>query len=400
MRALLATMALVLGTTVPALAQTTTGPIRVGVMNDQSGPYADQTGVGSVVAARMAVEEVGGTVLGRPIEILSGDHMNKPDIGSSIAKRWIEQENVVMLADLPTSSVALAVQEIARAAGRIVLYSGAATADLTGKACAPLSAHWTYDTYAMAAGTGAAVTRAGGDTWFLMAADYAFGVALTRDVSAAVTKNGGKIVGVVKHPLGGSDFSSYLLQAQASGAKVIGLLNAGADTTNFVKQAAEFGLTGKGQVLTGMVIGVVDTHSLGLKTAQGLEFTESFYWDQDDATRAWSKLFMAKHGRMPTSIQAGTYSATRHWLKAVKEAGTTDGPAVMAVMRRTPVEDMMTHGARIREDGRLMRDFYLFQAKRPEESKGEWDLHKLIRTVPAEEAARPLSEGGCPLVKS
>jgi branched-chain amino acid transport system substrate-binding protein len=383
-----------------AIAQTQTGPIRIGVLTDLTGPYSDQTGAGSVIAARMALEDFGPTVLGRPIEIVVGDHQNKPDIGSAIAHRWFDQEGVSMVADVPTSSVALAVQDIARKAGRIVMFSGAASTELTGKSCAPLSFQWTYDTYAMAAGTGAAVTRNGGDTWFLMTLDFAFGAAMESDLRAMVAAQGGKVLGGVKHPFGTPDFSSFLLQAKASGAKVIGLLNAGQDTANAIKQASEFGITSDGQKLAAMVATVVDVQSLGLPVAQGLQFTESFYWDMDEATRTWSRRFFAKKGKMPTMAQAGVYSATMHWLKAVKDSNTLDSAVVATSMRRTPVNDMMTKGASIRSDGRLMRDFYLFEVKKPADSKGPWDLYRLVRTIPAAEAARPLAQSSCPLVKA
>jgi len=393
--AAIASSALVL----PAQAQ----PVRIGVLNDQSGQYSDQTGPGSVVAARMAVEDFGPTVLGRPIEVLAGDHQNKPDVGAAVARQWFDRDGVDVVVDVPTSSVALAVNEVAKASGRVAIFSGAAAAELTGAACGPYSMQWTYDTYALAAGTGAAVTQGGGKTWFLLTADYSFGAAMQRDLTAIVLANGGEIVGSVKHPFGTADFSSYLVQARASGAQVVGLLNAGKDTTNAVKQAAEFGLGAGGgaggQTLAGMVVTVVDIHALGLPTAQGLEFTESFYWDQDDATRAWSRRFFERHRRQATMMQAGAYSATLHYLRAVKEAGTTDAAAVTAAMRRLPVEDMMTHGARIREDGRLMRDFTLFRAKAPAESKGEWDLYTRVSTIPAAQAARPLEGSACPLLK-
>ena len=382
----------------PALAQPAP-PLRIGVLNDQSGQYSEQTGPGSVVAAQMAVEDFGPVVLGRRIEVLAGDHQNKPDVGAAVARGWFDRDGVDAIVDVPTSSVALAVNEVARQSGRVALFSGAAAAELTGSACAPYSMQWTYDTYALAAGTGSAITRGGGKTWFLLTADYSFGAAMQRDLTATVEAGGGKVVGSVKHPFNTADFSSLLLQARASGAQVVGLLNAGRDTTNAVKQAAEFGLGAGGQTLAGMVVTVVDVHALGLPTAQGLEFTESFYWDQDDATRAWSRRFFARQHRQATMMQAGAYSATLHYLRAVQDAGTTDAAAVTAAMRRMPVEDMMTHGARIREDGRLMRNFYLFRAKAPAESKGEWDLYALVSTIPAAQAARPLAESACPLLK-
>ncbi len=377
----------------------TANPIRFGVLNDQAGPYSDQTGKGSVLAARMAIEDFGTTVLGRPIEVLVGDHQNKPDVGSSIVQQWFEREGVEMVVDVPTSSVALAVQKLGRDAKKIVLFSGSAAPELTGTACAPLSAQWTYSTYAVAAGTAAAATKNGGDTWFVLAVDYSFGAAMTKDLTTAVTANGGKVLASVKHPLGAQDFASQLLTAQSSGAKVIGLVNAGRDFSSAVKQAAEFGITAGGQKIAGMIVTAVDIKALGLNVAQGLIFTESFYWDLDDETRAWSKRFFDKQGAMPTMVQAGVYSATLHWLRAIKAVGTVDSETVARQMRATPVDDMMTKGARIRADGQLMRDFYLFEAKKPSESKGPWDLYKLVRKIPAEEAARPLAEGGCPLVK-
>lgn len=379
--------------------QAQTPPVKIGVLNDQSGPYSTQTGSGSVLAARMAVEDFGPTVLGRPIEVIAGDHQNKPDIGATLAKRWFDQDGVAVILDVPTSSVALAVQDIAKQAKRMVIFSGAGTGDLSGKACSPTGMQWTYDTYAIAAVTGAAITAGGGNTWYLIAADYAFGAAMSADLTAVIQSKGGQVLGTSKHPLGAPDFASFLLQARSSGAKVVGLLNAGSDTSNSIKQAAEFGVVSGGQKLAAMILTVVDVKALGLQATQGLMFTESFYWDMDDATRAWSKRFMDKQGRMPTMLQAGVYSATLHWLKGVKSAGTIEGPAVATAMRAMPVEDMMTHGAKIRADGRLLRDFYLFEVKKPAESKGPWDLYKLVKTIPAEEAVRPLSQSACPLVK-
>ena len=381
-----------------AHAQPSTGPVKIGVLSDQSSAYSSGSGTGASTAVRMAVEEVGGTVLGRPIEVVLGDHQNKPDVGSAVARQWYTQDGVAAIVDVPNSAVALAVQEVAKQTGRIALLSGAISAELTGKSCNPFTVQWTVDTYALAAGTGAAVTQAGNKTWYLISVDYAFGVAMSQDLRAAVEANGGKVLGEVKHPLGTTDFSSYLLQAQSSGAKVVGLLSAGADSINAIKQAEEFGLLRNGTRLAGMVLETTDIHAIGLPTAQGLVFTGAFYWDLDDATRAWSKRFFEKQGRMPTGTQAGAYSATLHWLRAVKAAGTTESGAVMAAMRATPVEDMMTHGARIRADGRLVRDFYLFEVKRPAESNGPWDLQKVVRVIPAADAVRPAGQSACPLL--
>jgi branched-chain amino acid transport system substrate-binding protein len=385
----------------PAAAQVSDDVVKLGVLNDQSGLYADITGQGSVIAARMAVEDAGGKVLGKPVEVIFGDHQNKPDVGSSIVNRWIDAEQVDTIVDVPTSSVGLAVQQITKTKKRIFLMSGPASSDLTGKACSPYGFHWTYDTYMLANGTGNALVKAGGDTWFFLTSDYAFGHALERDTGAAVKAAGGKVLGAVRHPLNTSDFSSFLLQAQASKAKVIGLANAGGDTINSIKQAAEFGIVSGGQRLAGLLVFVTDVHALGLKTAQGLVVTESFYWDLNDETRAFSKRFMEKSGGKPPSmVQAGVYSAVAHYLKAIKAAGTDDADKVAAKMRETKVNDFMTKDGEIRIDGRVMRNAYLFQVKKPDESKGPWDYYKLLATIKPEDAFRPLAEGGCPLVKN
>ncbi|MCL8381098.1 ABC transporter substrate-binding protein [Xanthobacter aminoxidans] len=380
----------------PALAADPT-PLRIGVLNDQSGIYADMAGPGSVIAAKMAVEDFGGSVLGRPIEIIAGDHQNKPDVGSAIVTRWIDEDGVDVIADIPTSSVLLAVQEIGRTKNRLVLASTGGSSDFTGKACAPTGIHWTYDTYALAAGTGASLAKDG--PWFFVTADYAFGTALERDTAKAVEKGGGKVVGSVKHPQGTSDFSSFLLQGQGSGAKLIAFANAGSDTVNAIKQANEFGIPQSGIKLAGLYLHITDIHAIGLQTAQGLILTQGFYWDLNDETRAWSRRFYEKHKAMPTMGQAGTYSAILHYLKAVKAAGTTDTATVAAQMKATPVDDFFSHGGRIREDGRMVHDLYLLQVKTPAEQKYPWDYLKLIRTIPGDEAFRPLVEGGCPLVR-
>ena len=374
-------------------------PLRIGVLNDQSGMYADLAGAGSVIAARMAVEDAGGSVLGRKVEVLVADHQNKPDIGAGIAAQWYDAQGVSAIVDVPVSSVALAVQDVARSRRRIVLFSGAGSSELTGKACSPTGFAWTYDTVALAKGTGSAVVKAGGDTWFFITADYAFGTAAEHDVSEVVRANGGRVVGSVRAAMNTADFSSFLLQAQASHAKVIGLANSGSDLINAIKQSAEFGIVAGGQKLAGLLVFLSDVHSLGLQAAQGLQLTESFYWDQDAKTRVFADRFAERDGgRRPTMVQAGVYSAVAHYLKAVAKAGADDGLAVAAAIRAIPVDDFMTDHATVRADGRVLRDFYLFEVKSPGESKGPWDLYKLIRRIPAEDAVRPLDQGGCPLV--
>ena len=393
----LAAFGLLAGT---ANAQLSGDVVRLGVLNDQSGLYADIGGQGSVTAARMAVEDFGGTVLGKPIEVVFADHQNKPDVGSNITRQWIDQDGVDVIVDVPTSSVALAVQAITKEKERIFLMSGPASSDLTGKACSPFGFQWTYDTYALANGTGGAMVKQGGDSWFFLTSDYAFGHALERDTSTAVKEAGGKVLGAVRHPLNNSDFSSFLLQAQGSGAKVIGLANAGGDTINSIKQASEFGITQSGQSLAGLLVFISDVHSLGLKTSQGLVITTAFYWDQNDETRAFSKRFAEKMGgRVPSMTQAGVYSEVAHYLKAVKAAGTDDAKKVADQMRSMPINDFMTKDGKIREDGRIIRDMYLVQVKKPEESKGPYDYYNILRTIPGEQAYRPLDKGDCPLVK-
>jgi branched-chain amino acid transport system substrate-binding protein len=374
--------------------------VKIGVLNDQTGMNADLSGQGSVIAARMAAEDAGGSVGGKRIDIIFADHQNKADIGSSIATRWYDAEGVDVIVDMPFSSVALAVQEIARQRQKIALYSGPGSSDLTGKACSPFGFHWTFDTVALARGTGSAVVKSGGDTWFFLTSDYAFGHALAKDTMQVVKANGGKVLGEAVHPVNTSDFSSYLVQAQASGAKVIGLANGATDTTNSIKQAYEFGLAKSGQRLAGLLVFITDVHSLGLQTAQGLALTESFYWDLNDETRAFSRRYAERmHGNMPSMVQAGVYSAVAHYLKAVAAAGSTDGTAVAAKIREIPINDFMSKNVHIRRNGRVMRDFYLFEVKSPAESKGPWDFYKLVRTIPAEEAARPEAEDACPLDK-
>ncbi|HWD59406.1 MAG TPA: ABC transporter substrate-binding protein [Stellaceae bacterium] len=374
--------------------------IKIGVLADMSSLYADLGGPGSVVATQMAIDDFGGTVLGKKIQVVSADHQNKPDVASSIARQWFDTDGVQMITDLTTSSVALAVQEVAREKNKVILINGAASSDLTGKACAPTSVHWTYDTTALANGTGAAVVKAGGDSWFFITADYAFGHALQSDTAAVVEANGGKVLGSVNVPLNTADFSSFLLQAQASKAKIIGLANAGGDTINSIKQAAEFGIVAGGQKLAGLLLFISDVHSLGLQTAQGLNLTGSFYWDQDDQTRAWSKKFFDKTGKEPTMVQAGNYSATLHYLEAVKAAGSLDAPAVMKELKSKPINDFVIHNGHIQDDGSLVHDMYLYEVKKPSESKGPWDVYKVISTISGADAFKRPHGNACPAVKS
>ena len=391
--------AALMASALPAAADVSGDVVRIGVLNDQSGLYADNTGPGSVIAARMAVEDYGGKVLGKPVEVVFADHQNKADIGSNITRQWVDQEGVDAIADVGNSAVALAVQAITREKNRIHLNTGAASSDLTGKECSPTGFSWAYDTYALASGTGKALVKQGGDTWFFLSADYSFGQALERDTSKFVKEAGGTVLGSVRVPLNTSDFSSFLLQAQGSGAKVIGLANAGGDTINSIKQASEFGIVEAGQRLAGLLVFLPDIHSLGLKTAQGLVITTAFYWDQNDETRTWNKRFQERHGKPATYIQAGTYSAVAHYLKAIEAAGTDEAKAVSAKMKEMPVNDFMTKNAKVREDGRVVRDMYLVQVKTPAESKGPWDYYKILTTIPGDEAFRPLADGGCPFVK-
>ena len=384
-----------------AQAQISGNVVKIGVMNDMSGVYADIGGPGSVVAAKMAVEDFQKTSkAGLKVEIVSADHQNKPDVGSTIARQWYDTDGVDAIADVPTSSVALAVSQVTRDKGKAFLATGPATADLTGNACSPNTVHWLYDTWMLANGTGSAIVKTGGDTWFFLTADYAFGHALERDTEAVVLKNGGKVLGKVRHPLATQDFSSFLLQAQASKAKVIGLANAGGDTINSIKQAAEFGIVKGGQSLAGLLVFLTDVHGLGLQTAQGLIVTETFYWDLNDQTRAWSKRFAAANGgKYPSMDHAGVYAVVLHYLKAVEAAKTDDGTKVVAKMKELPTDDPLFGKGTIRQDGRKIHPAYLFEVKKPSESKGPYDYYKLRATIPADQAFRPLAEGGCPLVK-
>ncbi len=390
----------VLATALLAGGAAAQAPVKIGVLNDQSGLYADLTGMGSVNAARMAVEDFGGKVAGRPIEVIFADHQNKADLGASIARQWIENDHVNAILDIPNSAVGLAVQEVARARDAVAINTGAASSDLTGKSCSPHGIHWTFDTYALAAGTGKALVKQGLDTWFFITADYAFGHALERDTAAFVEAGGGKVLGAVRHPLSTPDFSSFLLQAQGSKAKVIGLANAGGDTINSVKQAAEFGITKGGQSIAGLLVQFPDVHALGLQTAQGIVMTASFDWSLTDKTREWTKRFLAVNGGKPPSmIHAGTYGGVLHYLKAVAAANSTNADAVVAKMKAIPIDDFYTKAAHIREDGRVMREYYLLQVKAPAESNGPLDYTKLLATIPPDQAARPLAEGNCPMLK-
>ncbi|WP_314948725.1 ABC transporter substrate-binding protein [Bradyrhizobium cosmicum] len=381
----------------PSLAQQT--PLKIGVLSDFSSVYSDIGGQGNVEATKMAIEDFGGQMFGKPIDMLSADVLNKPDVASTIARKWWETEGVDMIIDLPTSATALAVMELSKQYEKIMIVTDAASSDITGKSCSPYTAHWTYDTYANAHTVGSAIVKNGGDSWFFLTADYVFGHSVERDTGEVVKAAGGKVLGSVKHPLNTADFSSFLLQAQASKAKIIGLANGGGDTINAIKQAGEFGIVAGGQNLAAIVMFISDVHSLGLKLAQGLIITEAYYWDLNDKTRAFGKRFIERIKRMPTMNQAATYSATLHYLKAVQAAGTKDTKTVMAKMRELPVKDAFTDNGTLREDGRMVHSMYLFQVKKPEESKGPWDYYKLLAEVPADQAFRPLKDGGCPLVK-
>jgi branched-chain amino acid transport system substrate-binding protein len=373
--------------------------VKIGILNDQSGVYADYGGKFSFEAAKMAIEDFGDSLLGQKIEIISADHQNKPDLATSIARRWYEVEGVDMITELTTSSVALAIQELSKEKKKIDIVVGAATSRITGDACTPYGFHWAYDTHALAVGTGGALVEAGGNTWFFMTADYAFGYALEKDTGDLVKAKGGQVVGSVRIPLNSSDFSSFLLQAQSSKAKIIGLANAGLDTTNSIKQAAEFGIVAGGQKLAGLLLTLAEVHGLGLQAAQGLVLTEGFYWDQNDKTRAFSERFLKRTGRMPNMIQAGTYSATLQYLKAVKAAGTKDSDAVAKKLKELPVDDMFAQGGKVLQNGRMVHDLYLFEVKKPSESKKPWDYYKQLAIVPGDKAFPSAKDSGCPLTQ-
>ena len=380
-----------------ALAQSK--PLKLGGILDMSGLYADITGAGSEAAAKMAVEDFGGEVLGRKIEIIAADHLNKADLAASIARDMLDNQGVEMIWDVAASATALAAGEIAKARNKIIIFNGPGSIRLSNEACGPFTVHYVFDTFGQANTTGLAAVKSGLDSWYFLTADYAFGQDLEMDTTNVVVKSGGKVLGTVRHPLNTSDFSSYLLQAQASKAKVIGLANAGGDTINAIKQGAEFGLMKGGQKISPLLAFVTDIDSIGLDTAQGLLLAEAFYWDLNDETRAFSKRFMERIKRVPTAAQAGVYSSVTHYLKAVKTAGTTDAEAVMKLMKATPINDMFAKNGRIREDGRMVHDMYLFEVKKPSESKGRWDDYKLLATVPGNEAFQSLELSRCPLVK-
>ncbi|SHH12230.1 ABC transporter substrate-binding protein [Pollutimonas bauzanensis] len=381
-----------------ARAQLSDDVVKIGVLTDMAGVTADITGKGSVVAAQMAVEEFGGKVMGKPVQLIYGDHQHRTDLGASMARQWYDRDQVDVIVDIPNSSIALAVQRIAMSSKKLVLISGAGTTALTNDQCSPYGFHWTYDTYAMAHGTASAVVANGGKSWFILASDYAFGAQLARDTSEVVVSEGGKILGSVKHPLNVADFASFLLQAQSSGAQVIGIANAGNDTINAIKQAGEFGITQGGQSLAAMILMINDVHSLGLDKAQGTYLTTSSYWDMNDKTRAWSKTFMERTGAMPSMLQAGVYGSVLHYLKAVDKAGSDDAGKVAAAMRAMPINDAFTDGARIREDGRVLRDMYLAKVKTPAASRYPWDYFEIVRKIPLDQTVMPLSESTCRLV--
>jgi len=383
-----------------ANAQISDGVVKIGVLTDMSSLYADITGAGSVLAAQMAVEDFGAAKKGMQVEVVSADHQNKPDVGASIARQWYDTDRVDAITDVPTSSVALAVNEVTREKKKAFLNSGAATSALTGKDCSPNTVHWTYDTWMLANGTGSAIVKTGGDSWFFLTADYAFGHALESDTEAVVKAGGGKVLGKVRHPLNTQDFSSFLLQAQASKAKIIGLANAGGDTINSIKQASEFGITKSGQNLAGLLVFVADIHGLGLPIAQGLILTETFYWDLNDGTRAWTKRFIVRNGgKYPTMVQAGVYAAVLHYLKAIEAGKTDDGTKTVAKMKEMPTDDPLFGKGTIRADGRKIHPAYLFEVKKPAESHGPYDYYKLRTTIPAEQAFRPLADGNCAMAK-
>ena len=381
-----------------AAAQISDDAVRIGVLTDESGVFSALSGPGSVLAAEFAIADVGGKVAGKRIELIHADHQNKTDIGVQIARRWYDADGVDVIVDVPNSAIVLAVQELARERGRALLVSGAGTADLTGKACSPTGVHWTWDTYSFATGTAKALLAQGFKEWFFVTADFAFGQAMQRDATQIIEAGGGRLVGSIKHPLQSPDFSSFLLQAQASRAPIIALANGGSDTVNAVKQAEEFGITKGGQKLAALAIYITEVHAIGLAGAKGLRLTTAYYWDRTDATRAWSKRFFARHGAMPTQTQAGVYSAVTHYLKAIAATGTDEGRAVVARMRATPINDFFAENGRIRPDGRMVHDMYLVEVKQPAEQRYPWDYYKIVRTLPGDEVFRPPIDD-CPLVR-
>jgi branched-chain amino acid transport system substrate-binding protein len=402
LRALAAAFSLFL-TAAPSFAQPAAAPssepVKLGLILDMSGPYADVTGAGSAMAAKMAVEDFGGSVLGRSIEVLIADHQNKPDIAAAKAREWFDTQNVVALMDVAASATALAAQEIAKARNKIIILNGPGTTRLTNENCGPQTVHYAYDTYALGTATGRAITESGGKTWFFLTADYTFGADLERDTAAAVKASGGTVIGDARHPLNSADFSSLLLQAQASKAQIVGLANAGADTVHSVKQAAEFGLMKAGQKLAALLMYDTDVNTIGLETAQGMLTASAYYWDRTPESRAFSKRYFDRIGKMPNMSQAGVYSATTHYLNAVKAAGTVETGAVMEKMKETPINDFYATNGTIREDGRMVHDFYLVEAKKPSESKYTWDYFKILAAIPGDKAFLPLSQSRCPLIK-
>ncbi|NTB99218.1 ABC transporter substrate-binding protein [Agrobacterium tumefaciens] len=375
------------------------GKVKIGILNDQSGVYADFGGKSSVEAAKIAIEDFGGKVLGLPIELVDADHQNKPDVASNIARQWYDTEQVDAIMELTSSSVGLAVQALSRDKKKITINTGAATTELTGKACTPYGFHWAYDTHALAVGTGGALVKQGGNSWYFLTADYAFGYSLEKQTSEIVTANSGKVLGAVRHPLGTTDFSSFLLQAQSSGAQVVGLANAGLDTSNAIKQAAEFGIVQGGQRLAGLLVTIAEVHGLGLEAAQGLTLTEGYYWNLDDKSREFAKKFFARTNKMPNTIHAGTYSAVLQYLKAVQKAGTDDGDTVAKTLHEMPVDDFFARGGTVGANGRMIHDMYLLQVKQPSESKEPWDYYNVLATIPGKEAYLDPAKSGCELVK-
>ncbi|MDR6430352.1 ABC transporter substrate-binding protein [Brucella pseudogrignonensis] len=394
----LATAALFAATAISSAAEISDGKVKIGILNDQSGVYADFGGKWSYEAAKMAAEDFGGTVLDAPIEIITADHQNKPDVAANIARQWYDTEQVDAIMELTSSSVGLAVQALSKDKKKITINTGAATSELTGKQCSPYGFHWAYDTHALAVGTGGSLVEQGGDTWYFLTADYAFGYSLEDQTSKFVTSKGGKVLGSVRHPLSTTDYSSFLLQAQASGAKVVGLANAGLDTSNAIKQAAEFGIVAGGQRLAALLFTIAEVHGLGLDAAQGLTLTEGFYWDRDDESREFSKRFFDRTGRMPNMIQAGTYSAVLQYLKAIKEAGTDETEAVAKKLHELPVNDVFARNGKVGPNGRMIYDMYLMEVKKPDESKAPWDYYKVLATIPGDQAYLKPEESGCTLV--
>ncbi|HZH25878.1 MAG TPA: ABC transporter substrate-binding protein [Azospirillaceae bacterium] len=379
----------------PAFGQVSDNVVKIGILNDQSGVYAEFGGRSSFEAARMAVEDFGGKVLGMPVEVITADHQNKPDVASNLARQWYDVDKVDTIMELTTSSVALAVQSLSKERRKITMVTGAATTDLTGKQCSPYGFHWAYDTRALAVGTGGALVSQGGNSWFFLTADYAFGYSLEEETSRYVKSKGGRVAGAVRHPLATADYSSFLLQAQASGAKVVGLANAGADTANSIKQAAEFGIVQGGQRLAALLFTLAEVHGLGLEAAQGLTLTEGFYWDLDDKNREFGRRFMQRTNRMPNMVHAGTYSAVLHYLRAVQKAGTDEAQAVATAIREMPVDDFFARNGKVLPNGRMVHDMYLFEVKKPSESKGPWDYYKVLATIPGDQAFATVEESGC-----